>query len=238
VNEFGPFDGTPIIQIGNPCRPEAQILALRTMTNSIHILDIQRPAAKRVIESPIVAVWPLHQRTMFSMVTLDHDDPVFYDHDLNVVHKLEINAKKLATALDRIIVQISQTVLAVYSIRTFEKTQEWEIGDKINLIAAEKEYFVVTCENDPFVTLCMFDGPSRKVDVGGPTTFLFVWGDYFFRVGEETLIECRDFEGRKGLTKIGEPTWWPHSLQTKLATCSISEGFLVTALDLKCVIWR
>jgi hypothetical protein len=238
INEFGPFDGTSVVQIGNPSKGDLQVFAVKTSSNIIHMLDFQRPTAKRVIESPLLAVWPPVFASPFPMATIEGDDVILYGEDLNPAKRLNIQTKRLTPGPNKLIALTNPTTIEVYDLTTLGKVQEFTIQDSVKLIASGDLCFVVSGDRSRIITVCHFSGAMRTVDVGGTTSFLFVWRLYYFRMGEDTLIEGRDFEGKQDPIKIGDPAWWPHASQTKLAACTISESCLVTGLDLKCVIWR
>jgi hypothetical protein len=237
VNELGPFDGTTVVQVGSVSRSENPIFAVRTSSGVVHIVDYLKPTQKRVIDSAVLSIWPSHLASRFRMATGDRGHVNLYDDEANPVQRIEVNAIRLAPGPDCLLVQVSEQAIWVYEMNLLQKIGEYTIQDKIKLIAASKEYFLVSGEST-FITVCSFrDGSTNAVEVGSRTNFLFAWGSYYFRMGDDTLIECRDFLGKKNLIKIGDPAWWPHSSQTRLATCTICDSFLVTALDLKCVIW-
>jgi hypothetical protein len=237
INELGPFDSTTVVQVGSVTRGENQIFAVRTSSGAVHIVDYLKPTQKRVIDSAILSIWPSHLPSRFRMATGAEGHVNLYDDEANPVQQITVSALRLAPGPDCLLVQVSEQIIWVYEMNMLQKIGEYTIRDQIKLIAASKEYFVVSGEAT-FITVCSFaNGGTKAVDVGSRTNFLFVWGSYYFRMGDDTLIECRDFLGKKEVIKIGDPTWWPHSSQTKLATCTIYESFLVTALDLKCVIW-
>lgn len=237
-NEIGPLDGSAVVQIGLASRTDNQVLAAKTSSNTIHIIDIQRPSQKRTIQVSMHATWPANLPSPYRMVTFEGDRINFYDDSLTVAYQLKISAQKFYPGPDRLIVTNDETISIYNLLDDIRLQRNIRLPFKPKLINSSRTFFVASGDcND--IAIVDFDGDFRLVDVGGPSKFLFTWGSYYFRIGENTLIEYRDVNDKTNkMTQIGDPVWWPHSMQSPLATCAIMESTLITAGDLKCVLWN
>lgn len=236
--EIGPIDGTAVIQIGLVSRTDNHILAVKTSSNFIYIIDTQKPSEKRTIEATIYTTWPTNLPSQYRLVTVENESLNFYDDTLTVTNVLKIEAQKLFPGPDRLIV-VNNDVVSIFNIEEeVHLEKEIHLPFPPTLISSSRVAFVASGScND--IAIVNFNGNYRLVNVGGPSRFIFTWGSYYFRVGEGTLIECRDFFDKTDkVIKIGDPVWWPHDAQKPLAVCGIMESTLITALDLKCVLWN
>lgn len=238
TTEIGPVDGSPIIQIGIASRDENHIIAVKTSSNQVHIIDILKPLQKRTIATTIYTTWPTNLPSPYRMATVEERSLNFYDDNLNIVFSMKTETQYLYPGPDKLFT-VNNDIISIFNLE-----QEVHLKKEIKLpftpvlISSSRTAFVASgaC-ND--VAIANFNGDYRLVNVGGPSRFLFTWGSYYFRVGDNTLIECRDFHDKKDkLIKIGDPVWWPHSANTPLAACGIMESTLITALDSKCVLWN
>lgn len=237
-NEIGPIDGSAIVQIGLLSRDGNHILAVKTASNQIHIIDILQPSQKRVLTTNIFATWPTNLPSPFRMTTIENGSLNFYDDDLNIAFSIKIEAQSLFPGPDKLFV-VNNDFVSIFNLEEeVHLKKEIQLPFAPTLISSSRISFVASGScND--VAIVNFNGDYRLVNVGGPSRFLFTWGSYYFRVGNDTLIECRNFHDKKDkLIKIGDPSWWPHTSQTPLAACGIMESTLITALGLKCVLWN
>ncbi|OHT01105.1 hypothetical protein TRFO_01684 [Tritrichomonas foetus] len=238
TNEIGPLDGAPVVDIGLVSRAENPILAARTTANMIHIIDIMKPSQKRSISSKLYVTWPSNLPSSYRLVTVEEENKLnFYDENIAVSNTIETPVEKMYPGPDRLIVTNGK-ILSIFNLDdeiTVENSIELPFAPK--LISSSRTFFVASGEcND--IAVIEFNGNFKLVNVGGPSRFLFTWGSYYFRVGEDTLVQCRDFTGKNEVITIGDPAWWPHEKQGPLAECKIMESTLVTAVDLKCVLWN
>lgn len=237
-NEIGPIDGTAIMQIGLVSRNENRILAIKTSNNQIHIIDILKPSQKQTINVSIYTTWTTNLPSPYRMATFDKGSLNFYDDDIKVVFTIKAEAQNIYPGPDKLIT-VNNDIVSIYNLEEeVHLKKEVKLPFSPTLISSSRIFFVASGScND--IAILNQNGDYRLVNVGGPSRFLFTWGSYYFRVGDESFIECRDSLDKKDkVIKIGDPSWWPHASQTPLAACCIMESTLITALDLKCVLWN
>lgn len=236
--EIGPVDGSPVLQIGNVSQTENVVLAVRTGPADLHLLDLQNPSWRRSIQATLHVTWPSNLASPFRLATVEDGKLCFYDAHLSVSHMLDLNPMNMFPAQNRLLVQNEARKLRVFALvdGDVKVSCDFRFEFPVRLAAASSDRFVVAGDALS-IAICQYDGQMRFVKVEGPSLFLFAWGQYYFRMGENTLIEARDFAGQREVVRIGNEAWWPHESQTKLATCNMCDSCLITCMDSKCVVW-
>jgi hypothetical protein len=233
--EIGPFDGKAVIFMGNAGSAENPVLAIRTANGPLYLINTRKLSEKTVIESYKCMTWPSNLSCRYRLATVESGKICLYDDQQVLVDSIPVNPKIMAPGPDRAIVQTSDTEIAIWTVDPVQKTNDIMIGFRITLISASQKYFAVAGDSS-CITIGDYTGVIQNVDVGGPTHLLCSWGGYYFRSGSDNMIECRDFGSNKK-SMIGDPAWWPHCADNRLAVCIISDSSLVTAADATCLIW-
>lgn len=237
-NEIGPVDGTAITGIGLIYSTDTKYIVTKTSAKTVSIIDCAKPAGKKTFCSEIYCVFPSHHSSPYRLAIYNEGNKTItlFKDDLSTT-ELKIPATALFSAPQRLVICQDQTMF-VYIVEPLIKFEvQYQFEFSVSKFTASRNYFVCAGSTNE-IAVCDYDGNINYVDVGGITRFLFSWGSYFFRMGDDTLIQCRDFELLKEVSTIGHTAWWPHSTQSSLVSCTISESTLITALDLTCVLWN
>ena len=244
IKEIGPLDDFPIVEIGIVKQTGDTVVAAKTNDDTIHIINVNNPSEKITIHASIFVSWPSNLSSPYKLVTFDnnivrfYDESTFYEFTSKFKNKMElsVNAKQIYPGFDRIYI-VNEKNIMIYKIDTdirFERSINLPFPPK--LISSSRLYFVASGDCNDVVIVNVTNGDYRIANVGGPSRFLFCWGSYFFRVGDDTFVQCRDIALKNNVVTIGDPKWWPHS--DKLSTCNIIESVLITTSGSKCVLWN
>ena len=238
VMEIGPIDGNPVIQIGNAGHGEGVILAVRTCRSEMHLFDVQNPSWRRLISATLHVTWPSDLVSPFRLATVEDGKLCMYDDHMSISHMLDLCPMNMYPAQNRLLILNEARKLRVLEFvdGDVKIVCDFRFEFPVRMVAASTDHFVVSGDSTS-IAVCQYGGDMYFVKVEGPSLFLFAWGQYYFRVGENTLIEARDFGGRKDMIKIGNEAWWPHESQKKLSACGIYESRLLTCMDMTCAIW-
>lgn len=237
-NEIGPLDGTSVTGIGIIYSSDTKYIVAKAASKTVNIIDYAKPAAKKTFNSEIYCVYPTHHASPYRLAIYNEACKTIslFKDDLSTT-EIKVPATALFSAPERLIVCQDQTLLIFGVEPEIQLEAQIQFDFTISKFTASRNFFVCANATNE-IAVCDNDGNITYETVEGNTKFLFSWGSYFFRVGDDTLIQCRDFELKKEPSTIGHTAWWPHSTQSNLAACNISESTLITALDLTCVLWN
>lgn len=233
--EIGQLDDQPIISIGSAFVGGIRYAVAYTQMRNIHIVNPNVQSEKITLTGRGFGTWPTNLSCRFTLAVLREKETRLYSKDFENFVTVPVSGDFAAGGLDLIVIAGDKIAYVVDLEGQPQIRTQIEFDFNITHLTVSRSFFVVAGEDN--IAVCTFDGNTRQFKVKGPTRILISYELFFFRITDSTVFEVHDPTGQKPVSFIGSTDWSPHDgLNQPVAAC-ISDAILVTARDIKCVLW-